>query len=401
MAKEINFKPKKVTNPNDRLDEDGVLCIRGLLKHTQAIAHKVESHDKTPNVDGIIELVDNDDRPVGELTIQAKTYKQKYQGQNKADIPAYFVAYAARMRNKVCVFFSVDAYTNIIYWKYISDDYIRDFQKRGDNAIHGYQFTKEEILSNDNVHETIDRWKQIFNEKIALLTKEKKSAEEVMSESRSAFSRINTDFHDLKDSFIERKEIGMLYQWVKDELPQEESCVKLLVGNAGMGKSVIIKKVIHRLDADGISCFAIKADKLQTPVGYTSNEHLELLRNTFASLMQGKRAVLIIDQIDALSQYINSDRNKLENVTTLVNLFSEDENLRNVRIIISCRSFDLDFDPKLSLLGRKPQIRLGMLDKEDVEKVLDRLKVGLYKELDDKTKSILQTPQHLNLFCRI
>ena len=206
MEKEINFKPKKVTNPNDRLDEDGVLCIRGLLKHTQAIAHKVESHDKTPNVDGIIELVDNDDRPVGELTIQAKTYKQKYQGKNKADIPAYFVAYAARMRNKVCVFFSVDAYTNIIYWKYISDDYIRDFQKRGDNAIHGYQFTKEEILSNDNVHETIDRWKQIFNEKIALLTKEKKSAEEVMSESRSAFDRINTDFHNLKDSFIDRKE---------------------------------------------------------------------------------------------------------------------------------------------------------------------------------------------------
>ena len=75
--------------------------------------------------------------------------------------------------------------------------------------------------------------------------------------------------------------------------------------------------------------------------------------------------------------------------------------MRNVRIIVSCRSFDLDFDPKLSLLGRKPQIRLGMLDKEDVEKVLDRLKVGLYKEIDDKTKSILQTPQHLNLFCQV
>ena len=117
--------------------------------------------------------------------------------------------------------------------------------------------------------------------------------------------------------------------------------------------------------------------------------------------MQEKRAVLIIDQIDALSQYINSDRNKIENITTLIRLFSEDKNLRNVRIIVSCRSFDLEFDPKLSLLGRKPQIRLGMLDKEDVEKVLDRLKVGLYKELDDYTKSVLQTPQHLNIFCRV
>ena len=398
---EINIKPKKVTNLNDRLDEDGVLCIRGLLKHTQAIAHKVESHDKTPNVDGNIELIDDEDRPVGELTIQAKTYKSKYQGQDKADVPAYFVAYASRMRNKVCVFFSVDANANKIYWKYISDDYIRSFQEQGDNASHIYQFKDDEIVSIENVNETIDRWKQIFNEKISLLTKEKKTAEEVMSESRSAFDLINTDFHNLKDSFIDRKEIGMLYQWVKDDLSENESCVKLLVGNAGMGKSVVIRKTIQRLEKDGIKCFAIKADKLQPPVGYTSNEHLELLRNTFSSLNQEKRSVLVIDQIDALSQYINSDRTKLENITALIKLFSDDKNTRNVRIIVSCRSFDLDFDPKLSLLGREPKIKLGLLAKENVEKVLDRLKVGLYKELGDKTKTVLLTPQHLNLFCRV
>ena len=401
MSEDTYFKPRKVTDPNDRLDEDGNLCIRGLFKHTQAIAHKVECHDKSANTDGYIELVDDEERPVGKLIVQAKTYKSNYKGMNKAEMPAYFVAYAMRMRNEVCIFFSVDADENKIYWKYISDDYIREFENKGNNEGHIYQFATDEVVTSENVATTIDCWKQIFNEKIALLTKEKKSAEEVMSESRSAFSRINTDFHDLKDSYIERKEISILYQWVKDELPQEEPCVKLLVGNAGMGKSVVIKQVIQRLDADGISSFAIKADKLQTPVGYTSNEHLELLRNTFSSLMQEKRAVLIIDQIDALSQYINSDRNKLENIITLVRLFSEDERLRNVRIIISCRSFDLDFDPKLSLLGRKPQIRLGLLDKEDVEEVLDRLKVGLYKELDDKTKSVLQTPQHLNLFCRV
>lgn len=401
MNSETNFNSKRVTNPNDRLDEDGILCVRGLFKHTQAIAHKVESHDKSANTDGYIELVDDEDRPVGKLIVQAKTYKSKYKGQKKAEIPAYFVAYAMKMRNEVCIFFSVDADENRIYWKYISDDYIRSFQKAGDNASHIYQFTSEEIVSKENVDDTIDCWKQIFNDKIAQLTKEKKTTEEIISESCSAFQRINTYFHDIKDSFVERKEIDILCKWVKDELQEKESCVKLLVGNAGMGKSVVIKKVIQRLNADGIRCFAIKADKLQTPVGYSSNEHLELLRNTFSSLIQEKRAVLIIDQIDALSQYINSDRNKLENIMTLVKLFSEDNKLKNVRIIVSCRSFDLEFDPKLSLLSREPQIRLGMLDKEDVEKVLDRLKVGLYKKLDDKTKSILQTPQHLNLFCRV
>ena len=401
MAEDTYFKPRKVTGPNDRLDEDGNWCIRGLFRHTQAIAHKVECHDKSANTDGYIELVDDEERPVGKLVVQAKTYKSKYEGQNKAEIPAYFVAYAMRMRNEVCIFFSVDANENKIYWKYISDDYIRKFNNEGDNIIHTYEFYDDEIVTSKNVATTIDRWKQIFNDKIAQLTKEKKSTEEVMTESCSAFQRINTYFHDLKDSFVERKEIDILCKWVKDELQEKESCVKLLVGNAGMGKSVVIKKVIQRLNADGIRCFAIKADKLQTPVGYSSNEHLELLRNTFSSLIQEKRAVLIIDQIDALSQYINSDRSKLENITALIKLFSDDKNMRNVRIIVSCRSFDLDFDPKLSLLGREPQIKLGLLSKEDVEKVLDRLKVGLYKELDDKTKTVLQTPQHLNLFCRV
>ena len=401
MAEDTYFKPRKVTDPNDRLDEDGNWCIRGLFRHTQAIAHKVECHDKSANTDGYIELVDDEERPVGKLVVQAKTYKSKYEGQNKAEIPAYFVAYAMRMRNEVCIFFSVDANENKIYWKYISDDYIRQFNNEGDNIIHTYEFHNDEIVTSKNVATTIDRWKQIFNDKIAQLTKEKKSTEEVMSESRFAFERINTDFHNLKDSFIDRKEIGILYQWVKDELQENESCVKLLIGDAGMGKSVVIRKTIQRLEKDGIKCFAIKADKLQAPAGYTSNEHLELLRNTFSSLNQEKRSVLVIDQIDALSQYINSDRTKLENITALIKLFSDDKDTRSVRIIVSCRSFDLDFDPKLSLLGREPQIKLGLLDKQDVEKVLDRLKVGLYKELDDKTKTVLQTPQHLNLFCRV
>ena len=401
MSEDTYFNPRKVTDPNDRLDEDANLCIRGLFKQTQAVAHKVECHDKYPNIDGYIELVDDKDYPVGKLIVQAKTYKSKYKGKDKAEIPAYFVAYAMRMRNEVCIFFSVDADENKIYWKYISDDYIRLFQKEGDNTIHIYEFCNDEIATSENVATTIDRWKQIFNEKIALLTKEKKSAEEVMSESRSAFYRINSDFHDLKDSFIDRKEIGTLYNWVKNELPEKDSNVKLLVGNAGVGKSVIIKQVIQRLESDGIKCFAIKADKLLTPVGFTSNEHLEQLRNTFASLMQEERSLLIIDQIDALSQYINSDRSKLDNITTLIKLFSDNEDQRNVRIIVSCRSFDLEFDPKLSLLGHEPQVKLGLLDKKDVEKVLDRLKVGLYNELDEKTISVLQTPQHLNIFCRV
>lgn len=395
------LKPRKVTNPNDCLDRKSYLCICSLLCDSRAITDEIKYHDKTSNIDGYIQLIDENDLPIGNLFIQAKTYKSKYIGLNKAEIPAYFIGYASWLHNEICIFLSVDADANKMYWKYISDDYINEYIQSGARVSHIYNFREEEIITKENVNVTVEQWKLIVNAKKAQYPKEKKNAENTISENLLAFQLINTDFHNLENSFIDRKEINELYKWVKEEIQDTESHLKLLVGNAGMGKSVVIKKVIQKLSADGIKCFAIKADKLQTPVGYTSNEHLELLRNTFASLNQEKRSVLIIDQIDALSQYINSDRNKLENIITLIKLFSSDEELRNVRIIISCRSFDLEFDPKLSLLGREPQIRLGLLDKEDVEKVLDRLKVGLYKELDDKTKSILQTPQHLNLFCRV
>ena len=395
------LKPKKVTSPNDYLDRKSYLCICGLFCDSRAITDEIKYHDKTSNIDGYIQLIDENDFPVGNIFIQAKTYKIRYKGQNKAEIPAYFIGYASWLHNEICIFLSVDADANRIYWKYISDDYINEYIKHGVKNSHIYYFREEEILTKENVNTTIEIWKQIVNVKKSLCPKEKRNAEETISENLLAFQLINTDFHNLKDSFIDRKEINDLYKWIKEEIPDNKSHLKLLVGNAGMGKSVVIKKVIQRLEADGIKCFAIKADKLQTPAGYTSNEHLELLRNTFASLNQEKRAVLIIDQIDALSQYINSDRSKLENITTLIRLFSEDKELRNVRIIVSCRSFDLEFDPKLSLLSREHQIILGLLEKEEVKNVLDRLKKGLYKELDDKTKSVLQTPQHLNLFCRV
>ena len=69
MSEDTLFKPRKVTDPNDRLDEDSNLCIRNLLNKSQAIAHNVKCHDKEANTDGFITLVDDEYRPVGKLVV--------------------------------------------------------------------------------------------------------------------------------------------------------------------------------------------------------------------------------------------------------------------------------------------------------------------------------------------
>ena len=146
MAEETNFIPRKVTNPNDFLDRKSYLCICNVFCNSRAITDEIKYPDKTSNIDGFIQLIEESNYPIGNIFIQAKTYKSKYKGKNKAEIPAYFVAYAMRMRNEVCIFFSVDADDNKIYWKYISDDYIRQFNNEGDNEIHTYEFYDDEIV---------------------------------------------------------------------------------------------------------------------------------------------------------------------------------------------------------------------------------------------------------------
>lgn len=61
-----------------------------------------------------------------------------------------------RMRNEVCIFFSVDANENKIYWKYLSDDYIRKFINEGDNGIHTYEFCDDEIVTSKNLNDDSD-----------------------------------------------------------------------------------------------------------------------------------------------------------------------------------------------------------------------------------------------------
>lgn len=212
------LKPRKVTNPNDCLDRKSYLCICSLLCDSRAITDEIKYHDKTSNIDGYIQLIDENDLPIGNLFIQAKTYKSKYIGLNKAEIPAYFIGYASWLHNEICIFLSVDADANKMYWKYISDDYINEYIQSGARVSHIYNFREEEIITKENVNVTVEQWKLIVNAKKAQYPKEKKNAENTISENLLAFQLINTDFHNLENSFIDRKEINELYKWVKEEI---------------------------------------------------------------------------------------------------------------------------------------------------------------------------------------
>jgi len=60
---------------------------------------------------------------------------------------------------------------------------------------------------------------------------------------------------------------------------------------------------------------------------------------------ESAKVVLIIDQIDALSLSLSSNRKPLNTYNRLIKRISSLG--PKVRIVISCRTFDLEFDPYL------------------------------------------------------
>jgi len=74
-------------------------------------------------------------------------------------------------------------------------------------------------------------------------------------------SIINNTFRNLPKSHIERKETIELFNWTSKSLEKDESNICVLAGNAGTGKTVILKDLFNKLIANKTPVIGFKADK--------------------------------------------------------------------------------------------------------------------------------------------
>ena len=75
------------------------------------------------------------------------------------------------------------------------------------------------------------------------------------------------------------------------------------------------------------------------------------------------------------------------------------EDWTNVKAVVSCRKYDLEYDSILnSLKDKSTIIEIGELSDEEVAMALDKLEEGLSKKVDCVTAKILRTVQVLNSF---
>lgn len=303
-------------------------------------------------------------------------------------------------------------YKHLIYgFNVIDGGDIPDYHKRM-NKLFLLEIFKTPELANqifniklDNIHkEVLDIKRDTRNivQKLNLLEQEE-APEELLLNIEAA----SIDLSSYENTFqgkihLDRLETTEIYNWILNDLKDKESNIALLVGNAGYGKSVVLKDLFALLKMKNIPALGIKVDKI---LNISSIKEIETELNitngiipTFRKIsVNNELVVLLIDQIDALSQSLSSSRHAINSYDRLIKQL---EVYPNVRIIISCRKYDLDYDPILRSYKGKKIFRMSLLEIQQVDSVLSTIGVKI-NEKQTRLKEFLRIPLHLNLFCKV
>ena len=214
---------------------------------------------------------------------------------------------------------------------------------------------------------------------------------------------------------IIRPEVLAMVDWVqspvKPATPADASAVgvtpkhrsKIVVGGAGVGKTVVMRDLYNELRRRHIPVLALKADRLRTASKGELLERIQqegLAHPLFQALSvlssPSQPAVVLVDQLDALSLCLPTDRSPLRSYAELLTELSI---LPNVRFILACRSFDLQYDPDLSQFNSAERVEIPLLNDEQITEALQAfVRTETAASLPALLRELLRTPLYLELY---
>lgn len=178
----------------------------------------------------------------------------------------------------------------------------------------------------------------------------------------------------------------------------------MITGSAGLGKSTVILQTIKKLKTKKIPFLILDADNLETAHSAKElGENLNLNHspvNVLKNISQNKNSVLIIDQLDNVS-LVPSIRPEF--FDCILDLIQNASLYPNMSIILSCRDFDLNSDPRLKKLLNTfniEELKIKKLTTEQVLEYIQFLKLDPNSFNNDQIE-ILSIPLHLKLLSEI
>lgn len=258
----------------------------------------------------------------------------------------------------------------------------------------------------DSVHRRItqdDLWKELNRRGIqpSDLSRDK-SLSVRLSECANEF--LESRPYGIGDLTIPRAESDQIAEALRD--PAAPNTV-FLEGPAGVGKSGVVAQMVQQMAEAGWPILPVRLDLLD-PTQQPAEIGYQLLRRDkspvalLAGLAAGRDCLLILDQLDAVS--VVSGRNP-EVFNAVAAMVREAQAHPKLRILLVCRSFDLENDPRLRELSRQDRagirrIPVGSFDTAAVNEILVHFGIEP-SQLDARQLDLLRLPLHLALLAGV
>ncbi len=203
---------------------------------------------------------------------------------------------------------------------------------------------------------------------------------------------------------MERPELQVLLQRIREK----PFGTTLVIGEAGAGKSALFSKLVSRLEEQGMVVFAIKADLLPAEVKTLADVSLALgltgqLLPEIDALSRHGPVVVLIDQLDAVSEVMDRSSERMRLLLQLASHFQEKKRSASaappVHILVSSRKFEADYDARFKSLEAE-LVYLSLPDQKQVEEFMESLGIRP-SEVPQALFDTLRRPFALRLFYEI
>lgn len=172
----------------------------------------------------------------------------------------------------------------------------------------------------------------------------------------------------------------------------------LLLGLPGSGKSALLSTLGKQLQSE-MPVIAIKADKVPNSVDDRAklqkylNLPADLISSVEALVLTRGKVLIIVDQLDALSDLVDL---KSERLNVLLDFIQDVSKIEGVHIICSSRWFEYRHDTRLTTISAE-LLELNPVPWETVKTALDEAGVD-YAGYSPEVQEMLSLPLHLKLF---
>jgi nucleoside phosphorylase len=197
---------------------------------------------------------------------------------------------------------------------------------------------------------------------------------------------------------IERPELQQLL----GRFQESEYSTTLILGGPGTGKSALLATLGFHLIDEGVCFLAIKADMLgrdlRTFEDLQCNElHLSIdTCEAIRTLAKQERIVLLVDQLDAVSDLLDRHSGRLNILLNLIHTLSR---IPHVHIVATSREFEFRHDVRLSTIDADSM----KLELPTWEQLVPLLAQSGHDPsiMNEPLRELLRTPLHLKLFLDI